>query len=185
MLLRLILQAVGVRDRAWAADWHVRQFGFVRPLAGGHFALVCSPTGHRGRDLRVGNYLAGAIWPPMVQHFTETLGWRQAYIGVGLVCVLTLPPLAFCSGVDRPLSSPRQEVWPANPGRLAARPFARCASGASGRGGLGVLRRDVDAAGSHRRLLCRPRLWRRARSRDAVAHAGFRHRQPGRLRLHR
>src|SRR4051812_27098760 len=42
-----------------------------------------------------GNYLAGAIWPPVVQHFTNTLGWRQTYIGVGLFCGLTLPALAF------------------------------------------------------------------------------------------
>src|SRR3954470_14878362 len=42
-----------------------------------------------------GNYLAGAIWPPVVQHFTNTLGWRQTYTGVGLFCGLTLPALAF------------------------------------------------------------------------------------------
>jgi MFS family permease len=41
-----------------------------------------------------GNYLAGAIWPPIVQHFVETVGWRQTYIGLGLFCALTLPPLA-------------------------------------------------------------------------------------------
>ena len=32
-----------------------------------------------------GNYLAGAIWPPIVQHFVETVGWRQTYIGLGVV----------------------------------------------------------------------------------------------------
>ena len=41
-----------------------------------------------------GNYLAGAIWPPIVQHFVETVGWRQTYLGLGLFCALTLPPLA-------------------------------------------------------------------------------------------
>ena len=34
-----------------------------------------------------GNYLAGAIWPPIVQHFVETVGWRQTYIGIGIFCV--------------------------------------------------------------------------------------------------
>ena len=24
-----------------------------------------------------GNYLAGTIWPPIVQHFIDTVGWRQ------------------------------------------------------------------------------------------------------------
>lgn len=41
-----------------------------------------------------GNYLAGAIWPPIVQHFVETAGWRPTYIGLGLFCMLTMPLLA-------------------------------------------------------------------------------------------
>ena len=43
-----------------------------------------------------GNYLSGTIWPPVMQHFVETLGWRQAYMDVGLfcaVCMLLLAPL--------------------------------------------------------------------------------------------
>ena len=41
-----------------------------------------------------GNYVAGAIWPPIVQHFVETVGWRQTYIGMGVFCALTMPALA-------------------------------------------------------------------------------------------
>jgi MFS family permease len=41
-----------------------------------------------------GNYVAGAIWPPIVQHFVQSAGWRPTYIGLGLFCVLTMPPLA-------------------------------------------------------------------------------------------
>jgi len=41
-----------------------------------------------------GNYFAGAIWPPIVQHFVEAVGWRQTYIGLGVFCALTLPALA-------------------------------------------------------------------------------------------
>ncbi len=41
-----------------------------------------------------GIYLAGAIWPPIVQHFVETVGWRQTYIGLGIFCALSVPPLA-------------------------------------------------------------------------------------------
>src|SRR6267142_2686760 len=33
-----------------------------------------------------GSYLAGTIWPPVVQHFIETAGWRWTY----LVCRLLL-----------------------------------------------------------------------------------------------
>ena len=41
-----------------------------------------------------GNYVAGAIWPPVVQHFVETVGWRPTYIGMGIFCALTMPLLA-------------------------------------------------------------------------------------------
>jgi MFS family permease len=41
-----------------------------------------------------GNYVAGAIWPPVVQHFVESVGWRQTYIGLGVFCAVTLPPLS-------------------------------------------------------------------------------------------
>ncbi len=41
-----------------------------------------------------GNYLGGAFWPPIVQHFIETVGWRQTYIGIGVMCLLTMLPLS-------------------------------------------------------------------------------------------
>lgn len=42
-----------------------------------------------------GNYLAGTIWPPVVQYFIETQGWRATHIGVGLFCGCTLVPLSW------------------------------------------------------------------------------------------
>jgi MFS family permease len=41
-----------------------------------------------------GNYCAGALWPPIVQHIIDTAGWRAAYIGLGTFCVLAMLPLA-------------------------------------------------------------------------------------------
>ena len=41
-----------------------------------------------------GNYLAGTIWPPLLQYAIESVGWRQAHVGIGVVCVLTMLPLA-------------------------------------------------------------------------------------------
>ncbi len=41
-----------------------------------------------------GNYLAGTLWPPIVQHLIDTIGWRQAHIGIGLFCLVTMLPLA-------------------------------------------------------------------------------------------
>ena len=43
-----------------------------------------------------GNYLAGTVWPPIVQHFVETVGWRDTYLGLAAfsaVVMLSLAPL--------------------------------------------------------------------------------------------
>ncbi|HWI81277.1 MFS transporter [Ramlibacter sp.] len=40
-----------------------------------------------------GNYAAGAVWPPVMQHFIDSVGWRQTYLGMGLFCVATILPL--------------------------------------------------------------------------------------------
>ncbi|MEX2241876.1 MAG: MFS transporter [Burkholderiales bacterium] len=40
-----------------------------------------------------GNYLGGALWPPVVQHFFDSAGWRQTYIGVGVFCIAAMLPL--------------------------------------------------------------------------------------------
>jgi MFS family permease len=42
-----------------------------------------------------GNYLAGTLWPPVVQHLIETGGWRHAHFTIGIVCLLTMLPLAW------------------------------------------------------------------------------------------
>ena len=41
-----------------------------------------------------GNYLAGTVWPPVVQHFIESAGWRHTYFGIALFCVASMMPLA-------------------------------------------------------------------------------------------
>lgn len=66
---------------------------------------------HRGIAVAVcasGNYLAGAIWPPVVQVGIEQFGWRQTYVALGLACGLGMallslllrqrPPLAVAPG---------------------------------------------------------------------------------------
>ena len=42
-----------------------------------------------------GNYLAGTIWPPIVQHLVSTYGWRHTHVGIGLFCAAVMVPLAF------------------------------------------------------------------------------------------
>jgi len=41
-----------------------------------------------------GNYVAGFIWPRVIQHFIETAGWRATHIGIGLFCLATMLPMA-------------------------------------------------------------------------------------------
>jgi len=65
------------------------------------FAPLLADTSHwftRRRGIAVaifasGYFLAGAIWPPIVQHYIETVGWREAYFGIGLFCLATMLPL--------------------------------------------------------------------------------------------
>jgi MFS family permease len=40
-----------------------------------------------------GSYLAGTIWPPILQHAIDAWGWRQTHVGVGVFCVVTMLPL--------------------------------------------------------------------------------------------
>ena len=42
-----------------------------------------------------GNYIAGTVWPPVVQHFIEISGWRATHIGIGVFCLVTILPLSF------------------------------------------------------------------------------------------
>jgi MFS family permease len=40
-----------------------------------------------------GNYIAGTIWPPILQAMIAAIGWRHAHMVVGVVCVVTMMPL--------------------------------------------------------------------------------------------
>src|SRR5262249_58982248 len=37
-----------------------------------------------------GNYIGGAIWPPLLQHLVTEEGWRATHIGIGAVCPLLM-----------------------------------------------------------------------------------------------
>jgi len=67
-----------------------------------------------------GNYLAGAVWPPVIEHLIGTVGWREAHTMIGLVCLVTMLPLSYAlkrrasvaagSRVDRAPSAPSAET---------------------------------------------------------------------------
>jgi MFS family permease len=41
-----------------------------------------------------GNYLAGTIWPRALEYAISLYGWRDAFIGIGILCLVTMLPLA-------------------------------------------------------------------------------------------
>jgi MFS family permease len=52
-----------------------------------------------------GNYLAGTIWPPLMQHAIQSVGWRFTYMGIGILCLATMLPLASLLRERAPSSS--------------------------------------------------------------------------------
>jgi len=113
---------------------NIWQFALMQGLLIGFFgcAAVFSPLvadiSHwfdRRRGLAVGiaasgNYLAGTVWPPVIQHLIDTIGWRHAYIAIGITCILTMLPLALV--LRRP--SPRQEYAATAGGTLGRLPIS-------------------------------------------------------------
>jgi MFS family permease len=90
--------ASGLASNLWA-------FALASFLIGigssGAFAPLIADISHwftRRRGIAVaicssGNYLGGAVWPPVVRHMIETEGWRQNQLFIGIICVLTMLPL--------------------------------------------------------------------------------------------
>ncbi len=70
-----------------------------------------------------GNYLAGAVWPPIVQHFVAEVGWRQTYVGLGLLCLATMPLLALLLLRPRPPSGTAASASGGAASLVSTRPF--------------------------------------------------------------
>ncbi len=99
-------------------------------------------TRKRGIALAIcmsGNYLAGAVWPPVIQHFVESVGWRQTYVGIGVFCLLSMLPLALFlrrrppAPVSAPLPAPLPAQRPASLPAAAAQATASTRSMVSDR----------------------------------------------------
>jgi MFS family permease len=91
--------AAGYSPNIWVLDVAHLVIGFG---CSGTFGPIVSDMSHwfrRRRGIAIGiascgNYAAGAIWPPIIQHFIEGYGWRTTHIGVGVFCLVTMIPLA-------------------------------------------------------------------------------------------
>ncbi len=53
-----------------------------------------------------GNYVGGALWPPLTQHLVEQQGWRGAYQTIGIICVVALLPIALVMRRPSPIGHP-------------------------------------------------------------------------------
>ncbi|MGH7048765.1 MAG: MFS transporter [Stellaceae bacterium] len=53
-------------------------------------------TRRRGMAISIcasGIPLAGAVWPPVMQHFFNMVGWQHTFVLLGIFCFATMPPL--------------------------------------------------------------------------------------------
>ena len=115
--------------------------GLVIGLCGSSvtFAPLVADVSHwftRRRGLAVsicasGNYLAGTIWPPILQRATAAHGWRPTMMVVGVFCVVTMLPLTLALRRRSPVAHGRPPAAaapvgsggvdaPISPGRLQA-----------------------------------------------------------------
>ena len=53
-----------------------------------------------------GNYLAGTIWPPIVQHMIDTIGWRAGHVVIGAACAAVLIPVSLLVRRPAPAHAP-------------------------------------------------------------------------------
>lgn len=129
----------------WAAQsGSIWTFGLAHGLLGllggaSTFAPLLADTSqwwNRRRGIAVaicasGNYIAGALWPPLVQHGIETIGWRPTYTIMGLVCGLGMLALSGLMRQRPPLAPPAAvNATGAAPAADRSRPFGLSPSGA-------------------------------------------------------
>ena len=106
----------------------ITQFAFAQGLIGlgssATFGPLMSDISHwfaRRRGIAValvscGNYLAGTLWPPIVQYFVASEGWRATQLAIGVLCVVTMLPLLLVMRRPTPRSSAHETASATGPG---------------------------------------------------------------------
>ena len=108
---------------------------------GSSFAPLIADTGlwwQRRRGVAVavvasGNFLAGTIWPPVVQAGIDAFGWRATFSSMGVICGLGMVGLSLCMRQRPPaiaLSGGPADASAAASGLSSDRPFGLSALGA-------------------------------------------------------
>ena len=78
-----------------------------------------------------GNYLAGALWPPIAQHFVEQVGWRTTYLGMGVFCAVAILALSTLMRERPPAIGASAASSRARAGGDPARPFGMSTTAAT------------------------------------------------------
>jgi MFS family permease len=69
-----------------------------------------------------GNYVAGAVWPPLVQRLIADHGWRTAHLVIAAICLSLMLPLLFRLRRPPPVAAPGGPVSDFRPGALPVSP---------------------------------------------------------------
>jgi MFS family permease len=90
------------------SNWFVRRRGVA--------VTLCS----------AGNYLAGALWPPVVQRSIALYGWRTTHVGIGLACGVAMLAIGFIALRQRAPATLMKttETGTESPGTLGLSPNA-------------------------------------------------------------
>lgn len=126
--------SLGYIAASFASD--IWQFAFVYGLLIGvgcsaSFAPLIADISHwfeRRRGIAVaicasGTYIAGTVWPPVVERLISHAGWRATHLAIGIFCALAMPPLALLLRRHRPLPAAHGPITRATKeGALGLRP---------------------------------------------------------------
>ncbi len=69
-----------------------------------------------------GNYVAGTLWPPIVERTIALYGWRATHLGIGALCVITMLPLSLLLRGCPPGHAAGYQLTPPGVGTLGLRP---------------------------------------------------------------
>jgi len=119
--------AAGYAPNIWLLDAAHVLIGFGTSAT---FGPVVSDMSHWFRKRRgvaigiasCGNYAAGAVWPPIVQHFITTDGWRATHVGVGVFCVVSMIPLILMMRRPSPVETVAPGAAPVRRDTLGLKP---------------------------------------------------------------
>ncbi|MDT3381932.1 MFS transporter [Labrys neptuniae] len=104
ILIGAVLLCAGYVLAAFTSNiWQFAALSIVIGLgSAAGFAPLISDLSHWFRKHRAlavtfaasGSYLAGAVWPLVIEHFQSDYGWRATHIGIGLFAPVAMVPLA-------------------------------------------------------------------------------------------